>query len=127
MTAANPDPSQLLAQQFTGYFYEKFQSNREQLAPLFEETSTMTFEGACFKGREQIMAKLMSLPMNMQRILSTADCQALDNTFFIVFIVGQVKSDDDHPHGFAETFLLKNVNGQISIMNSFFRLILHNV
>ncbi|XP_033095932.1 nuclear transport factor 2B-like [Anneissia japonica] len=80
-----------LAQAFAGYFYNLFQHDRQQLANVFTETSTMTFEGQIFKGKEQIMTKLLSLPKNLIRVVTTADCQSLDATFSLVFLLGQLQ------------------------------------
>ena len=41
-------------------------------------------------------------------------------------VTGQLKTDDDPPHSFHHTFMLRPAGGSIVISNEVFRLALHN-
>merc|ERR1712227_410473 len=59
------DPKQI-AQQFVAHYYNLFDSDRTQLAPLYNEASTMQFEASAaggdeLKGQANITGKLTNL------------------------------------------------------------------
>ncbi|XP_006817851.1 nuclear transport factor 2-like [Saccoglossus kowalevskii] len=88
----------------------------------------MSFEGSQVRGSTSIVEKLVTLPFqNISHQLTTVDCQpTLDGTGIVVFVVGQLKTDEDKPHGFSQVFLLKFVDNSCYIANDIFRLSLHH-
>lgn len=41
-------------------------------------------------------------------------------------VTGQLKTDDDPPHSFHQTFILRPAGGSFVVANDIFRLALHN-
>lgn len=117
-----------VGQAFVKIYYETFDSNRANLAALYTPSSMMTFEGNQVQGGEAIMAKLMSLPFqNVAHVLTVVDCQPTSQQGIIVFVLGQLKTDNDRPHTFNQTFhLVPSGNQSYCVHNDIFRLALHN-
>ncbi|XP_014670369.1 PREDICTED: probable nuclear transport factor 2 [Priapulus caudatus] len=117
---------------FVQQFYTLFDNvaTRPQLAGLYTADSMMTFEGAQMQGTTAILEKITNLPFqSIVHSLTTIDCQPTYDGGVSVLVVGQLKTDTDHPHGFSQVFFLKpTVNGtSFYIANEFFRLSIHNV
>lgn len=114
---------------FLKVYYETFQRNRAELANFFDnDVSIFTFEGDCCLGKENIMKKLTSLPFkSLAFVITTTDSQPTIDSGYISMVVGQLKTDDDPPHGFSQIFHVKKApNGSPIILNSCFRLALHH-
>ncbi|XP_031570390.1 nuclear transport factor 2-like [Actinia tenebrosa] len=115
---------------FVDTYYTLFDTNRSQLQPLYRDHSMLTFEGQQFQGAIAITQKLVALPFQaVKHVLTTVDCQPIPNNGVLVFVVGQLKSDDDHPHGFSQTFVLfpeDEAATKYYVMNDIFRLALHH-
>eukprot|EP00116_Pleurobrachia_bachei_P015461 sb/3475723/ len=90
--------------------------------------AAMTFEGQKFEGQQAISAKLTGLPFKtVKHVVTTVDVQPIPGQeAYIILVLGQLKTDDDPPHGFSEVFTIFNVNGQHVVVNDVFRLALHN-
>ena len=116
-----------VGQTFVKFFYETFDSNRANLSPLYTNESTLTFEGQQFKGNEEVMKKIVNLPIKVvQHVITTCDCQPLANAI-VIHVLGQQKSDDDMPLPFSETFVLAPTpEGSFFVMNEIYRLGVHN-
>merc|ERR1740124_2144466 len=75
-------------------------------------------------GKVEVMKKLVGLPMaTVKHILTTVDGGV------IVHVIGQLKTDDDHPHAFSESFHLKkdpSNPASFVILNEIFRLSVHH-
>jgi len=54
------------------------------------------------------------------------DAQLTVDGGLIVFVIGQLKADQDQVFGFAQTFYLKQFGDSLFIMNDMFRLSLHH-
>ncbi|KAJ7391956.1 Nuclear transport factor 2 [Desmophyllum pertusum] len=118
-----------VGQAFVKTYYETFDSNRAALASLYVAESMLTFEGAQFQGSDAIIKKLTSLPFQaIAHVLSTIDCQPTVSLGIIVFVVGQLKTDNDAPHTFNQCFHLKPKpdGSTYYVFNDMFRLSLHN-
>merc|ERR1712227_319891 len=84
-----------------------------------------------FQGKAPILEKLMSLPFQkVNHQITTIDSQPIigvdDNKACCVMVTGQLKTDDDPPHSFHQTFILRPAGGSFVVANDFFRLPLHN-
>ena len=114
---------------FLQTYYGTFQGNRANLAGIFDENvSIFSFEGSRCVGRESIMKKLTGLPFkSLAFSITTTDSHPTVDNAYISMVVGQLKTDDDPPHGFSQVFHVKNSpNGNPILLNSSFRLALHS-
>lgn len=85
------------------------------------------YEGQAFRGPQAIAEKLTSLPFStIQHSITTKDCAVTVNNDLLIMVLGQLKADADHVHGFSQTFLLKQIGDGLFIMNDIFRLALHH-
>ncbi|BGP13765.1 hypothetical protein JCM10213_006403 [Rhodosporidiobolus nylandii] len=116
-----------IAKQFTDFFYQTFDSDRSQLAPLYRDHSMLTFEAQQFQGTSSIIEKLTSLPFTtIQHRINTMDAQpaALDKASMIVLVTGQlITGDESNPLNFSQTFHLIPENGSYYVFNDCFRLV----
>src|SRR6218665_4230727 len=88
-----------------------------------EGSSLFTFEGAQQMGRAKILEKLQSLSFQkIQHVVNTIDSQPTFDGGVIVMVLGQLKTDDDHPLTFNQTFILKPANPSFFIEHDIFRL-----
>ncbi|XP_071824674.1 nuclear transport factor 2-like [Apostichopus japonicus] len=116
-----------IGQSFIQHYYKTFDTDRAAIAALYLEQSQLTFEGATFTGRANIAKKITELPFKtIQHVITTVDIQVTLQNSILVFVVGQLKTDDDPPHGFSQTFLLGQVGTSIFVANDCFRLQLHH-
>ncbi|XP_039270504.2 nuclear transport factor 2-like [Styela clava] len=125
---ANTERANEIGLQFSKFYYENFQ-NKSVIATLYVDSSCLTFEGQTFVSREKIMQKLKELPFKtVTHVVSTCDSQYIfgaDGEAVLVTVNGQMKTDDDAPHGFNQTFVLSAVESSYAISNEIFRLSLH--
>merc|ERR1712106_875588 len=120
-----------MGKSFVGFYYPAFSTDRAQLVNVYTDQSCMTFEGAQFQGRGPIMEKLQSLPFKqVAHQVTTIDSQPIigvdDNKAVVVMVTGHLKTDDDPPHSFHHTFMLRPAGGAFVVSNEIFRLALHN-
>ncbi|KAH9979775.1 putative nuclear transport factor 2 [Russula vinacea] len=114
-----------VAQQFTNFYYSTFDSNRANLAPLYRDSSMLTFEGAPFQGAANIVEKLTSLPFQkVQHKVTTRDAQpSTAPTSLIVSVTGLLLVDDNqNPLQFSQVFHLIQDGGSYYVHNDIFRL-----
>ncbi|XP_057292227.1 uncharacterized protein LOC130614783 [Hydractinia symbiolongicarpus] len=125
---ADIEGSQNLAQAFAKQYYNTFDTNRAGLGSLFVDVSILTFEGAALMGKDTIMAKLQGLPFQtVQHVITTVDGQPTVDGGVIIHVLGQLKTDNDPPHSYSETFHLKKGPGDnYVILNQVFRLGVHH-
>ncbi|PFX33201.1 nuclear transport factor 2-like [Stylophora pistillata] len=124
--AFNPNFNDI-GKNFAQVYYQTFDTNRANLASLYESQSMLTFEGDQFQGREPIMKKLTGLPFTtVKHVITTIDCQPSTDNGVVVFVVGQLKTDDDPPHGFSQCFHLKPGSTNYFVLHDMFRLTLHH-
>lgn len=121
--------AQTFAEQFAKFYYTTYDSNRANLAPLFDDqVSIMSFEGKTFAGKVTIMKQLTELPFKkIQHIITTVDGQPTVDGGYVILVVGQLKTDEDPPHSFSEMFhIKKDAANNPFVLNASFRLSLHN-
>ncbi|CAB4375264.1 unnamed protein product [Rhizophagus irregularis] len=97
-----------LASQFVQYYYQVFQSDRSNLKPLYRDDSMLTFEGAPFKGVNDIIGKLTSLPFQqVAHRIATLDAQPSINNGIIVMVTGELLIDQEtNATRFSQAFQL---------------------
>ncbi|KAL1915985.1 uncharacterized protein VTP21DRAFT_6373 [Calcarisporiella thermophila] len=116
-----------VAKSFTDFYYQSFDSNREQLRGLYKDVSMLTFEGAQFQGQANIMEKLLNLPFQkVAHRISTVDAQPANPQMnaLLVTVSGQLLIDEEqNPQQFSQTFQLISEGGSYFVYNDIFRLI----
>ncbi|GIY08718.1 nuclear transport factor 2 [Caerostris darwini] len=116
---------------FVQQYYACFDdpSRRPGLAVFYnEEKSLMTFEDQQILGRAKIMEKIQSL--TFQKIVhsvTSVDSQPMFDGGILICVLGQLKTDEDHPHTFHQTFVLKGLADSFYIEHDVFRLSLHHI
>lgn len=119
-----------IGQAFVQHFYRLYDNpeSRANLISLFlNEQCYQTFERTKSAGVEAIKNCLSTLTFQkLQRSVTAVDCQPLSDGV-LVAVLGILKTDDDPPHSYSETFVLKATNGNFFITNHVFRLAVHNV
>ncbi|EEB07337.1 nuclear transport factor Nxt2 [Schizosaccharomyces japonicus yFS275] len=114
-----------LATQFTTFYYQTFDADRSQLAPLYRNESMLTFENTQVQGVANITEKLSSLPFQrVQHRVSTLDAQPTgQNGNVIVMVTGELLLDEEqNPQRYSQVFHLVNDNGNYFVLNDIFRL-----
>ncbi|KAG0082636.1 Nuclear transport factor 2 [Podila epicladia] len=113
-----------IGDQFVDYYYQTFDNNRADLAPLYRDTSMMSFEGSQTGGAAPIVTKLVGLPFGkVAHRIVTKDFQPVGNDI-VVLVTGQLLLDGEtNPQQFSQTFYLKNEANSYFIQNDVFRLI----
>lgn len=115
-----------IGESFIQQYYTMFDSDimtRASLANFYRNESMLTFEGQQFMGKEAIEGKLKSLTFQkINHAISSVDCQPTFDGGVVVMVVGQLKTDDDPPHQFLQTFVLKGP--EFFVQHDLFRLCL---
>ncbi|KAH9057532.1 nuclear transport factor 2 [Lactarius vividus] len=104
-----------IAKQFTEFYYNTFDSNRANLAPLYRDTSMLTFEGTQIQGTSSIIEKLTSLPFaKVLHKVTTLDAQPVTGLLVV--------DDSPNPLQFSQVFQLIPDGGSYYVFNDVFRL-----
>ncbi|PSS14979.1 hypothetical protein M430DRAFT_142297 [Amorphotheca resinae ATCC 22711] len=116
-----------IAKQFTEFYYNQFDLDRKQLAPLYRDNSMLTFESASVAGTAGIVEKLSALPFEkVKHQVSTLDAQPSGETGGILILVtGALLVDEEQrPMNYSQTFqLLPDGQGSYFIFNDIFKLV----
>ncbi|KAH6678657.1 nuclear transport factor 2 [Halenospora varia] len=116
-----------VAKQFTEFYYNQFDADRTQLAPLYRDQSMLTFESASVAGAAGIVEKLSSLPFaKVKHAVSTLDAQPSgENGGILILVTGALLVDDEQrPMNYSQTFqLLPDGAGSFFIYNDIFKLV----
>jgi len=120
-----------IAKQFCQIYYEKYKGaaglRGSDLASLYGPDSCLSFEGSNEKGVDAIRNKLNALSFkNISHSITCMDHQLIDNTTLLIIVIGMLKTDEDPPQSFSQTFVLKSVNQSFYLKHDIFRMILHN-
>ncbi|CAH1405574.1 unnamed protein product [Nezara viridula] len=115
---------------FVSQYYAFFDdpNERSKLANLYnQETSFMTFEGMQLQGALKIMEKLTALTFQkINRIITSVDSQPMFDGGVLISVLGRLQTDEDPPHAYSQTFVLKPVGTSFYIQHDIFRLALHD-
>ncbi|TEB36160.1 nuclear transport factor 2 [Coprinellus micaceus] len=113
-----------VGQQFAKFYYEKFDSDRSQLAPLYRDFSMLTFEGQPFQGTQAIIEKLTSL--SFQKVahqVSSMDVQPSSDGKILVHVCGFLQVDGGENHlPYNQVFQLVPEGSTYYVLNDMFRL-----
>lgn len=112
---------------FVQQYYALFDgdaTSRANIANFYSDTnSLLTFEGQPFMGKVKIAEKLGNLTFQkINHAIESLDCQPTLDGGVVVTVVGQLKTDDDPPHRFFQTFVLKPANNTYFVQHDLFRL-----
>ncbi|CAK8685071.1 unnamed protein product [Clavelina lepadiformis] len=119
--------AQEISKAFVQHYYTTMASNREGLMGLYGDESVLTLETSECRGRNQIMEKILALTyQKIQHDITSIDHQMISSDSVLVVVTGRLKTDDDPPNSFTQTFVLRQGSGGIFIANEVFRVILHN-
>jgi len=126
----NPNYEQI-GKAFTEQYYNMFDNpaTRSQLQALYNaDQSLLSFEGQQMQGVAKIMEKLQSLTFQkIAHLITAVDCQPMFDGGILINVLGQLKTDEDQPHGFTQCFLLRPSDNSWFIQHDIFRLALHHV
>jgi len=128
--ALNPN-YEAIGKAFTTQYYQMFDNptSRPQLQNLYNaEQSLLSFEGQQMQGAAKIMEKLGSLTFQkIAHLITAVDCQPMFDGGILVNVLGQLKTDEDPPHGFSQAFVLKPSGQSWFIAHDVFRLAIHDI
>uniref|UniRef100_A0AAG5DBF0 NTF2-related export protein n=1 Tax=Anopheles atroparvus TaxID=41427 RepID=A0AAG5DBF0_ANOAO len=115
---------------FVTQYYALFDDSarRPNLVNLYNaELSFMTFEGQQIQGAAKILEKLQSLAFqNISRVLTAVDSQPMFDGGVLINVLGRLQCDDDPPHAYSQTFVLKPIGTSFFCAHDIFRLNIHN-
>jgi len=116
---------------FIQTYYQAFDASvesRDTLRQFYHASeSLMSFEGVQVQGADKIMEKIKSLSFQkIQRSPTAVDYQPTFDGGVLINVLGQLQMDEDPPHGFVQTFMLKPAGGSFFIQHDMFRLVIHN-
>ncbi|KAK9470635.1 uncharacterized protein V1510DRAFT_422594 [Dipodascopsis tothii] len=117
---------QALAEEFTRFYYQQFDSDRSQLGNLYRGHSMLTFETSQLQGAADIIEKLVSLPFQkVQHRISTLDAQPSSPSMgsVIVMVTGELLVDEEeNAQRYSQVFHLIPEGGSYYVLNDVFRL-----
>lgn len=112
-------PAQI-AESFLKVYVETFSTSREKLAAVYEDASTMTFEGTTLKGKAAIGGAVAKIPIPLGKAhrLVTTDLQPSPSAGAVLVMV----TGDIADNKFQQVFqLVPNGSGSFYIHNDIFR------
>eukprot|EP01006_Ploeotia_vitrea_P059750 TRINITY_DN74731_c0_g1_i1.p2 TRINITY_DN74731_c0_g1~~TRINITY_DN74731_c0_g1_i1.p2 ORF type:complete len:144 (+),score=67.19 TRINITY_DN74731_c0_g1_i1:61-432(+) len=118
------DPKQV-AMAFVKHYYTMFDSNRQQLAGLYQDASKLSFEGQSFVGTKNIMQKLLTLKFQKSKhTVTSLDVQPSGCGGLLVFVAGTMNIDGDaNAVKFSQMFhLMPTQQKTFWVHNDIFRL-----
>ncbi|XP_055912879.1 probable nuclear transport factor 2 isoform X2 [Eupeodes corollae] len=128
--ALNPqyeDIGKGFVQQYYALFDDPLQ--RANVVNFYSATdSFMTFEGLQIQGAPKIMEKLSSLTFQkIKRVITAVDSQPMFDGGVLINVLGRLQTDDDQPHAYIQTFVLKPIANSFFVQHDVFRLALHDL
>ncbi|KDR20052.1 putative nuclear transport factor 2 [Zootermopsis nevadensis] len=115
---------------FVQQYYAIFDdpTQRPNLINMYNaESSFMTFEGLQIQGAIKIMEKLNSLSFQkINRIITAVDSQPMFDGGVLINVLGRLQTDEDPPHAYIQTFVLKPIGTSFYVQHDLFRLALHD-
>ncbi|XP_072745783.1 probable nuclear transport factor 2 isoform X2 [Anoplolepis gracilipes] len=123
-------PYEAIGKGFVQQYYALFDdpTQRPNLINMYNtETSFMTFEGLQIQGAIKIMEKLTSLSFQkINRIITAIDSQPMFDGGVLINVLGRLQTDEDQPHAYIQTFVLKPIGTSFYVQHDIFRLALHD-
>lgn len=124
---------EIVGEQFVQHYYSTFSQGisskqHDGILDLYHDEAMMTFEDNKAQGKLQIK-EILTNKLSFSSIvhqITKLDCQPTLDMGIVILVTGRLKTDEDQPHAFSQTFVVKAVNSGIVIMHDVFRLSLHN-
>ncbi|XP_017880820.1 probable nuclear transport factor 2 isoform X2 [Ceratina calcarata] len=126
--ALNPQ-YEVIGKGFVQQYYAMFDdpAQRQNLMNMYNTESFMTFEGLQIQGAMKIMEKLTSLTFQkINRIITAIDSQPMFDGGVLINVLGRLQTDEDQPHAYIQTFVLKPIGVSFYVQHDIFRLALHD-
>ncbi|KAG7208946.1 hypothetical protein KM043_015122 [Ampulex compressa] len=127
--ALNPS-YEAIGKGFVQQYYALFDdpAQRPNLINMYNtDASFMTFEGVQIQGAIKIMEKLTSLSFQkINRIITAIDSQPMFDGGVLINVLGRLQTDEDQPHAYIQTFVLKPIGTSFYVQHDIFRLALHD-
>jgi len=120
---------EVMAEELVKQYYMLFDNQREQLVALYSPDAMFTFEDHRAQGQaaiKDIITEKLRF-QKIQHIVTKVDAQPTPDSGIIILVSGQLKTDEDKPHAFSQTFFVKPLNGSFFICHDIFRLSIHNI
>ncbi|PGH17773.1 hypothetical protein AJ79_00914 [Helicocarpus griseus UAMH5409] len=116
---------QTVADEFVKLYYDTFDHDRKDLAPLYRPTSMLTFETNRVQGTEAIVKQLVDLPFQkVEHKRSTVDAQPTEEGGVVVLVTGALMVDDEkNPMNYTQAFHLRRDAVGFYVYNDIFKLI----
>ncbi|KXJ67960.1 hypothetical protein RP20_CCG007074 [Aedes albopictus] len=128
--ALNPQYEEI-GKGFVTQYYAMFDDpqQRPNLVNLYNaELSFMSFEGQQIQGAAKILEKLQGLTFQkISRALTAVDSQPMFDGGVLINVLGRLQTDDDQPHAYTQTFVLKPIGTSFFVQHDVFRLALHDM
>ncbi|KAJ6083312.1 hypothetical protein N7467_007447 [Penicillium canescens] len=117
------DQSAPIAQEFLKFYYETFEGDRQNLAPLYRPESKLTLEGAPVKASE-IMERIASMPAVKREIVTFTSQESANRTGVLITVHGHLLADDNARMNFIHVFnLLRDAGGSFFVSNEMYQLV----
>ncbi|XP_062538248.1 probable nuclear transport factor 2 isoform X2 [Armigeres subalbatus] len=120
-----------IGKEFVTQYYAMFDDplQRVAVANLYNaDSSFMSFEGVQIQGAVKIAEKLQGLTFQkINRILTAVDSQPMFDGGVLISVLGRLQTDDDQPHAYTQTFVLKPIGTSFFVQHDVFRLALHDM
>jgi len=120
----SPPEATDVSKAFIQHYFTTYDTNRENLASLYRNSSYLSHEGTECSGPQAIVARFNALPKVQHDGNSlTVDVQCVNGTQIVfMFISGQMSIDGANPLKFAQMFQLFQEGGGYFVGNQIFRL-----
>ncbi|KGQ07935.1 Nuclear transport factor 2 [Beauveria bassiana D1-5] len=121
-----------IAKQFIQFYYDKFDTDRKDLASLYRDQSMLTFESASVLGVNAIIEKLAGLPFEkVKHQVSTLDAQpGVAEGGVVILVTGQLLlplqvDEEQRPMNYTQAFQLAfdPVANSYFVCNDLFKLV----
>ncbi|RYP15158.1 hypothetical protein DL765_005897 [Monosporascus sp. GIB2] len=118
-----------VAKQFVDYYYQQFDSDRQNLSTLYRDNSMLTFEREPYLGTANIVGKLVGMPFKtVMHQVETFDAQPGVDGGLLVLVTGRLLVDRDvdpdaRPMSYTQAFQLLPEGGSFYVYNDIFRLV----
>eukprot|EP00727_Mastigamoeba_balamuthi_P007530 m51a1_g3398 putative nuclear transport (126) ;mRNA; r:539836-540369 len=110
---------------FVQHYYTTFDTQRANLAALYQPSSMLSFEGERFMGPQPIYEKLVSKigpDTRVQHLVKSLDCQPTTENGVLVLVSGELSIDGGPGLKYGQVFLLKGLpQGGFFVQNDIFR------
>ncbi|EAL69166.1 nuclear transport factor 2 [Dictyostelium discoideum AX4] len=116
-----------VGKQFVEHYYGIFDSNRAGLTQIYQQQTTLTWEGKFLSGADAIVKHIVELPFQQtNRKINSIDCQQTYQPGIMITVTGTLIIDGEAKNQlkFVQVFNLASNNGSFLLINDFFRLVL---